>query len=59
MAFQTLIVITIKYNLETIQINTINTFIYCDLDEMVYMKLPPGFTKPSRVFRLQKVLYSL
>ena len=37
--------ITVKFNLETIQIDTVNVFIYCDLNKVIYIKLPPGFNK--------------
>ena len=43
-AFRTLMAITAKFDLETIQIDAVNAFVYCDLDEVVYMKLPPRFT---------------
>jgi hypothetical protein len=58
-AFRTLMAITAKFDLETIQMDAVNAFVHCDLDEVVYMKMPPGFTKPGRVLRLQKALYGL
>ena len=48
-AFQTLMAITVKFDLETIQMDAVNAFVHCDLDEVVYMKLPPGFTKQGKV----------
>ena len=53
--------ITVKFDLETIQIDTVNTFIYCDLDKVVYIKLPLGFSKgkTDKVLRLRKALYGL
>ena len=53
--------ITIKFNLEIIQIDTVNAFIYCDLDEVVYIRLLLGFTKEKidKVLRLRKALYRL
>jgi len=47
--FQTLMAITVKFDLKTIQIDAVNAFIHCDLDEVVYMKLPPGFMKQGKV----------
>jgi transposase InsO family protein len=58
-AFRTLMAITAKFDLETIQMDAVNAFVHCDLDEVVYMKMPPGFTKPGKVLRLQKALYGL
>jgi hypothetical protein len=52
--------ITIKFNLETTQIDTVNVFIYCDFNEVVYIKLLLGFNrKKDKVLRLRKALYGL
>jgi hypothetical protein len=53
--------ITAKFNLEIIQIDIVNAFIYCDLDEVIYIKLPLGFNKGKidKVLRLRKALYGL
>jgi len=53
--------ITAKFNLEMTQIDIVNTFIYYNLDEVVYIKLPPGFNKgkTDKVLRLRKALYGL
>jgi len=53
--------ITVKFNLETIQIDIVNAFIYCDFDKVVYIKLPLGFNKGKidKVLRLRKALYGL
>jgi len=53
--------ITVKFNLEITQIDTVNIFIYCDLDEVIYIKLPLGFNKGKidKVLRLRKALYRL
>ena len=61
MTFQTLIAITAKFNLEIIQIDTVNAFIHCDFNEVVYIRLLLGFTKGKidKVLRLRKALYRL
>jgi len=53
--------ITIKFDLKTTQIDTVNAFIYYDLDKVVYIKLPLGFNKGKidKVLRLRKALYRL
>ena len=52
--------ITAKFNLETTQKDAVNAFVHCDLDEVVYMKLPPGFDgKKNKVLCLRKALYGL
>ena len=48
-AFRTLIAITAKFNLETIQMDVVNAFVHCDLDKVVYMKMPPGYMKQGKV----------
>ena len=57
--FRTLIVITVKFDLENIQIDAVNVFIYYDLDKVVYIKLPLGYIKKGKVLYLQKALYGL
>jgi Reverse transcriptase (RNA-dependent DNA polymerase)/GAG-pre-integrase domain len=58
-AFRTLMAITAKFDLETQQMDAVNAFVNCDLDETVFMKFPPGFEKPGKVLRLRKALYGL
>jgi len=54
-------VITVKFDLETTQIDAVNAFIHCDLNEVVYIKLLPGFNKgkKDKVLYLRKALYGL
>ena len=47
------------FDLETHQMDTINAFVNCDLDKVVYMRLPLGFEKPGKVLLLNKALYRL
>ena len=50
-----------KFNLETTQIDIVNAFIYCNLNEVVYIKLLLGFNKrkTDKVLHLRKALYGL
>jgi Reverse transcriptase (RNA-dependent DNA polymerase) len=57
--FRTLMAITAKFDLETQQMDAVNAFVHCDLDETVFMKCPPGFEKPNKIIRLRKALYGL
>ena len=51
--------ITAKFDLETTQIDAVNAFIHCDLNEVIYIKLLLGFNKGKidKVLRLRKALY--
>jgi len=53
--------ITVKFDLEMTQIDAVNAFVYCDLDEVVYIKLLLRFNKEKtdKVLRLRKALYGL
>ena len=53
--------ITVKFNLETIQIDAVNAFIYYNLNKVIYIKLLLGFNngKKDKVLCLRKALYRL
>lgn len=51
--------IVAKFDLKTLQLNTVNSFVYADLDKTVFMKMLLGYSKKNRVFKLNRVLYSL
>ena len=53
--------ITVKFNLEIIQIDVVNAFIYYNLNKVIYIKLSPGFNKgkEDKVLHLRKALYGL
>ena len=58
--FRALMAITAKFDLETVQLDAVNAFVNCELDEVVYMKHPPGFeTGRNTILRLRKALYGL
>jgi len=39
--------------------DAVNAFVYTDLDELVYIKNPPGFPALGMIFKLNKDLYNL
>ena len=53
--------ITAKFNLKTTQIDAVNTFVYCNFNKVIYIKLLPKFNKrkEDKVLYLKKALYRL
>jgi hypothetical protein len=58
-SLRTLLAIVAKFDLETIQMDAVNAFVHAEIDELIYMRLPPGFGQPDKVVRLNKALYGL
>ncbi|KAM4065825.1 reverse transcriptase (RNA-dependent DNA polymerase) [Hirsutella rhossiliensis] len=58
---QVLSSIAAEFDLELDQIDAVNAFVNCLLEEeeVVYMRLLPGFQQPGKVLRLRKALYGL
>jgi hypothetical protein len=58
-SFRTLMAIAARFDLELIQYNVVNAFVNADLNQEVYMKMPPGYRKPGMILLLRKALYGL
>ena len=58
-SLQVLLATVAKFDLETLQLDALNTFVHADIDETVYMRMPPCYGKPNKVVRLNKALYGL
>ena len=43
-AFRTLMAIVARFDLKTIQLDAVNAFVHCHLDEVVYMRPPPYYS---------------
>ncbi|XP_044717886.1 reverse transcriptase (RNA-dependent DNA polymerase) domain-containing protein [Hirsutella rhossiliensis] len=61
MSFRTLMAIAAKHDLELEQMDAVNAFVHAPLDdeEVIFMRMPPGFQKRGKVLRLRKALYGL
>jgi hypothetical protein len=51
--------IAARFDLELLQYDAVNAFVNADLDEDVYMGLPPGYRKAGRILHLKKALFGL
>lgn len=59
-SLRVLLAIVAKFDLETTQLDAVNAFVHADLDEKVYMHLPPGvMRKGNACIQLKKALYGL
>ena len=54
-----LLAVTAKFDLETLQLNAVNAFVYANLDKTVFMRMLPGYMQSGKVLKLNKVLYGL
>ena len=58
-SLRVLLALIAKFDLETIQLDAVNAFVHADLDETVFIKMPPGYGEQGKVLRLNKALYGL
>jgi hypothetical protein len=58
-SLRTLLSIAARFNLDLIQFDVTNAFVNAYLDDLVFMRGPPGYRKPGTVLKLQKALYGL
>jgi hypothetical protein len=58
-SLRVLLAMVAKFDLEMLQLDALNAFVHADIDETVYMRMPPGYGKPNKVVRLNKILYGL
>ena len=58
-SLQVLLAMVAKFDLETLQLDALNTFVHADINETVYIQMPPSYGKLNKVVRLNKALYSL
>src|SRR6266436_2469008 len=58
-SLRVLLTTVVKFDLETLQLDALNAFIHAEINETVYMRMPPGFGKLNKVVQLNKALYGL
>lgn len=54
-----LLAVITKFNLEVIQLDAVNVFVYADLGKTVFMYIPFRYDENGKVLSLNKALYSL
>ena len=54
-----LLAVAVKFDLETLQLNAMNAFLDWELDEKVFMRMPPGYVQSGHFLKLNKALYWL
>jgi Reverse transcriptase (RNA-dependent DNA polymerase) len=58
-SLRVLLAMVAKSDLETLQVDAVNAFVHADLDEVVYMRMPPCYAQPNKVLKFNKALYGL
>ena len=58
-SYRCLLAIANKWGLIIIQLDAMAAFTNSDLDELVYVKLPPGYQRRGTLWKLRKALYGL
>ena len=58
-SLRVLLAVATKLDLETLQLDAVNAFVHANLDETVFMRMPPGYGENGKVLRLNKALYGL
>lgn len=48
-----------KFDFKTLQLDIVNVFMYANLNKMVFIRMPPRYSKQSKLFKLNKMLYNL
>ncbi len=54
-----LLALVAKFDLEILQLDAVNEYVYADLDETVFMRMPPGYGEHGKVLKLNRALYGL
>ncbi len=56
-SLRVLLAVVAKFDLETLQLDAVNAFVHADLDETVFMRMPPGYGEQGKVLKLNRALY--
>lgn len=48
-----------KFDLETLQLDIVNVFVYANLNKRVFIRMLPKYIKSGKILKLNKILYGL
>ncbi len=55
-SLRVLLALVAKFDFETLQLNEVNVFVNADLDETVFMRMPPRYSEHGGVIKLNRAL---
>ncbi|KAL2137577.1 hypothetical protein VTI28DRAFT_8991 [Corynascus sepedonium] len=58
-SFRAIMAIAARFDLELLQYDAVNAFVNANLDEDVFMRMPPGHRRHGTILKLNKALYGL
>ncbi len=58
-SLRVLLALVAQFDLEKLQFDAVNAFVQAELDETLFMGMPPGYSEHSKVPKLNRVLYGL
>lgn len=58
-SFKILIAAATRFNMELLQYDAVNAIVHAQIDETVFMEMPPGYQQKGYVLQLRKALYGL
>jgi hypothetical protein len=58
-SFRAIMAIAARFDLELLQFDAVNAFVNAELDEDVFMRMPPGHRRAGWILKLNKALYGL
>ena len=58
-SLRVLLALVAKFDLEILQLDVVNAFVYAELDETVFMRMPPRYGEHGKVLKLNRGVYGL
>jgi hypothetical protein len=58
-SFRALMAIAARFDLDLLQYDAVNAFVHANIDQDIFMRMPPGYRRAGWIVKLQKALYGL